>query len=117
MEMVASNFDYLFHFIQLSDKRQKRLKAIYEMSLGASRQIDIRAICEYDIRSGSWRFYDRIGPVQREYASESDPEAFEEMRRELARLAESPVGGALNKGAPEIGARSSDHKEERWERQ
>ena len=118
MEMVASNFDYLFHFIQLSDKRQKRLKAIYEMSLGASRQIDIRAICEYDIRSGSWRFYDRIGPVQREYASESDPEAFEEMRRELARLAESPVGGALNKGAPETGARSSDQKEEdRWERQ
>ncbi|MBQ4506291.1 MAG: Flp pilus assembly complex ATPase component TadA [Firmicutes bacterium] len=89
MEMVAANFDYLFHFIQLSDKRQKRLKAIYQMSLGSARQIEIRPICEYDPSSESWSFYDDIGHAQSAYALESDPEAFEDMKKELKKLADN----------------------------
>ncbi len=95
MRRVASGFDYLLHFIQLNDKREKRLKSIREMSCGEDGKISISPICEYDILSDSWTFYDRIGTKKRLFALSSDPNAFREMQRLLQDLAgASPIPNA-----------------------
>jgi len=86
MKMIASGFDYLFHFIQLSDKRQKRLKAIYQMQLTEKGDIKIEPICTYQQNQDSWKFYSCIGAMQREYGEESEPKAFLEMQQLLLDL-------------------------------
>lgn len=86
MQMVASGFDYLFHFIQLPDKRKKRLKGIYQMNLTSSGEIRIEQICFYDQQSESWTFKSLIGEAQREYGAESDSVLFAEFEKELTRL-------------------------------
>ncbi len=91
MKQVASSFDYLFHFIQLADKRKKRLKGIYQMSVSRNGNINIKDICSYDPLADLWRFRNVIGASQAEYAREADPEALEIMRAELAELSKSPV--------------------------
>ncbi len=91
MKQVASSFDYLFHFIQLADKRKKRLKGIYQMSVSRNGSINIKDICSYDPLADLWRFKNVIGASQAEYAREADPEALEIMRAELAELSKSPV--------------------------
>ncbi len=92
MQMLASGFDYLFHFVQLSDKRQKRLKSIHYLDLGNGGEIRVKPVCIYDQQSGSWTFFDDAGPAQESYGLESSPEDYREMRRLLAKLADiSPV--------------------------
>ncbi len=86
MNMVASGFDFLFHFIQLQDKRQKRLKAIYQMSLDEGDTIKITPICLYDISEESWTFYSDLAADKEEYGLESNPEAFIAMKAQLAEL-------------------------------
>ena len=92
MQMVASSFDILFHLVQLTDKSRKRLKGIYCMEYGGKGGIEIAPICEYDIGTDSWSFYDRLGEAQKRYGMESCPDGFIKMQNELKRLAEiSPV--------------------------
>ncbi|MBR5755917.1 MAG: Flp pilus assembly complex ATPase component TadA, partial [Firmicutes bacterium] len=55
MRKLAANFDYLFHFVQLKDKRMKRLKGIYEMGLGSDGEISIKEILSYDFEKDSWK--------------------------------------------------------------
>lgn len=87
MQLVASGFDYLFHFIQLKDKSRKRLKGIYEMSCSSSGKIRIVPICEYLPLEDDWIFYNRMNPEKAAYAEESDAAAYSKMREELKRLA------------------------------
>ncbi|MBQ3921447.1 MAG: ATPase [Firmicutes bacterium] len=91
MKQVASSFDYLFHFIQLADKRKKRLKGIYQMSVSRNGSINIKDICSYDPLADLWRFRNVIGASQAEYAREADPEALGIMRGELEKLSKDPV--------------------------
>ncbi len=86
MQMVASSFDYIFHFIQLADKSQKRLKGIYQMSCDEQGNIDIIRICEYDILRKGWVFFDCVSEEKERYALESDVLAWERMRSELTLL-------------------------------
>jgi len=88
MKMVASGFDYLFHFVQLSDKSQKRLKGIYQMKLGENGKISIDAICEYDYLKDGWKFYNIISDEIESYGLESNAEAFNAMKEELLMLSE-----------------------------
>ena len=90
MQNVASSFDYLFHFVQLSDKSRKKLEGIYQMSLSDGGDIRVERICSYDHASDTWTFLNSTGPVQAEYAMSSDPVAFAEMKRILAELSERP---------------------------
>ena len=100
MNMIASGFDYLFHFIQLADKRQKRLQGIYQMNLLPDGEILVEPVCLFDQKNESWTFYDRIGPAQQLYASESEPESFALMQSLLHRLAEaSPISGGAADGS------------------
>ena len=84
--MVASSFDYIFHFVQLKDKRQKRLNGIYQLSCDADGKITTDAICRFDPVSGRWFFRNLIGISQRSWGIESDPECFVRMEEELQRL-------------------------------
>jgi pilus assembly protein CpaF len=94
MNMVASGFDFLFHFIQLQDKREKRLKAIYQMSLEDG-EIRVRKICGLDLQSGCWSFSSSLAKDKVEYGMESDPTAFMRMQEELRKLERmNPPGGS-----------------------
>ncbi|MDO5332041.1 MAG: ATPase [Bacillota bacterium] len=86
MQMVASGFDYLFHFVQLSDKSQKRLKGIYQMSCDESGKISIECVCEYDHLTNAWRFNNVMSDEVKAYGVESNADAFYEMQGELFRL-------------------------------
>ncbi len=85
---VAGSFDYLFHFIQLPDKSQKRLKGIFQMNLCDDGEIKIEPICNYNPLEDSWSFSYAIGESQEEYARESGVELLEAMKAELRSLAE-----------------------------
>ena len=77
----------LFYLIQLPDKNQKRLKGIYCMECGPDGTPNIHPICEYDIGSDSWSFYDSLDEELIKYGMESSPLGFEKMMVELKRLA------------------------------
>jgi len=87
MQMVASGFDYIFHFIQLKDKSQKRLKGIYEMSCDDMGKISIYPICEYLPSKDDWVFHNYFSADKIAYGEESNSAAFEQMRFELETLA------------------------------
>lgn len=86
MNMVASGFDYLFHFVQLADKSQKRLKGIYQMGLSENGKIDIDCLCEYDFENNSWHFNNILSDEIRSYGIESNAGAFTIMQNELSKL-------------------------------
>lgn len=85
---VAGSFDYLFHFIQLPDKSQKRLKGIFQMNLFEGGEISIEPICSYDPVEDSWSFRYALGEAQEEYGRESEAGLLEAMKSELRALAE-----------------------------
>lgn len=87
MQMLASGFDYIFHFIQLPDKRQKRLRSIHHMNLAEDGRIEVVPMCEYDVNGGCWRFYESIGPAQLQYGLESSAEDLALMKEQLRELA------------------------------
>lgn len=86
MKMVASSFDFLFHFIQLEDKSQKRLKGIYQMSCDDEGRIDIHPICEYRQDQDDWIVQGEITGEALTYGKESNVQAFSLMISELKRL-------------------------------
>jgi pilus assembly protein CpaF len=99
---VAGSFDYVFHFIHLRSKNQKKLRAIFEMSADEGREIpafagmtggvsgvSVREICRYDAVSDGWIWRHRIGDEKRQIAAEEDPEALANMDRILRDLAEA----------------------------
>lgn len=86
MRRVASAFDYLFHFIQLQDKREKRLKSIKEVGCDEEGKISMASVCEYDTLNDSWTFFESSGGRQRCYGQESDPKVYQEMQRILRKL-------------------------------
>ena len=71
---VAAGFDYIFHFVQLKDKRKKRLRGIYEMRAGrTAASIEIEPVCLYDFETDSWSFQNVFSPSKRAIASEENP--------------------------------------------
>ena len=92
MQRVATSFDYLFHFVQLSDKGKKKLNGIYQMQLSESGEVVTDRICRYDSQTDKWHFSDLTGAVQEEYALSSSPKSFARMKRLLEELAKAPVG-------------------------
>lgn len=86
MQTVASGFDFLFHFIQLSDKREKRLSGIYQMSCDDEGKISIEKICSYNDADNSWEFSCNLFRDKYEYGIESDRQAFGEFFSELKAL-------------------------------
>ena len=84
-EAAASSFDYIFHFVQPSDRSRKRLDGIYQMELCGDGKIRIEPVCSYDRAEERWVFRNIIGQTQERFAAER-PEDFAEMRRLLSEL-------------------------------
>jgi pilus assembly protein CpaF len=92
---VASAFDYLFHFVQLRDKNQKRLKSISEISLDREKSaILVRPICEFDFLSEKWKFAPSIGENKIGIALQENPGKYMEFEKILAELASREGGVA-----------------------
>lgn len=92
---VAKSFNYVFQFIQLKDKSQKRLKAIYEIRYNPeNHQISIHQICKYRYKTDDWVFKYDVGPNIKDIGIEEHEEYFNIFDNELKRLAEKyPMEG------------------------
>ena len=88
---AAGSFDYIFHFIQLRNKSQKRLRSIYEISYSnENSKIDMNLICNYDVNKEDWRFYEYIGKEKEELGKVENLQVFKEFKDVLCDLA-NPV--------------------------
>jgi pilus assembly protein CpaF len=86
-QKVAKSFDYIFHFIQLADKSQKRLKGIFELGIDpASGHIKFTQICRYQIKEDSWQWQYFISPDKRLAGIEENTDSFIAFERELEKL-------------------------------
>jgi pilus assembly protein CpaF len=85
---VAGSFDYVFHFIQLRQKNQKRLKGVYELGLDEkTKKIVMREICRYRYERDDWVWNFHISEDKRRAGEEEDPEAYRRFETELRKLA------------------------------
>jgi pilus assembly protein CpaF len=92
---VAGGFDYVFHFIQLKNRGQKRLRGIYEMGLHPeSRRIVMTEICAYIHAEDRWRWQYHVGADKRAAGEEEDAEAFRSFDAALRALAEAEGGAS-----------------------
>jgi pilus assembly protein CpaF len=90
---VAGGFDYVFHFIQLKNRGQKRLRGIYELGIHPeSRRVVMTEICAYIHAEDRWRWRYSIGADKRAAGEEEDAAAFRRFDAALHSLAEG--GGA-----------------------
>ena len=84
---VAKSFDYIFHFIQLRDKSQKRLRSVHEITYDeAGRSIMYKPVLEYDVSSDSWKWYSGISMEKVRDGMDEDAEVFERFRMILDEL-------------------------------
>ncbi len=86
---VAASFDYVFHFVQGKDKRQKRLSSIYEIGCPRpSGQIRMKEICRYRDEECRWRWTCHIGEDKERAGREENPELFRYFWETLEKLAD-----------------------------
>lgn len=84
---VAESFDYIFHFVQLTDKSQKRLRGIYEMGLTRDRkEVYVEPICMYDYETDEWMWREYLGIEKQQLGLEEDRDALKRMREQLHQL-------------------------------
>lgn len=88
-QKVAASFDYVFHFVQLKNKSQKRLRGIFEMYLNRETgKINMNKICGYDYERDSWVWGNNISDSKRRFAEEENLKAYDVFTQQLAILAE-----------------------------
>ncbi|HZK61373.1 MAG TPA: hypothetical protein VFC41_04805, partial [Anaerovoracaceae bacterium] len=77
-----------FHFIQLKNKSQKRLKSIYEVSFDAENQkISTIEICSYNYSDDTWKWTNRISRDKENAGMQEDALIYEKFSMELKELA------------------------------
>lgn len=77
MKKVAKSFHYIFHFVQLQDKSQKRLKGIYEICPDdGNGNIAVIRICRYNYETDDWTFSYHMGEDKKTIGYEEDISAF-----------------------------------------
>ena len=87
---VAESFDYIFHFVQLSDKSQKRLRGIYEMGLTKDRkEVYVEPVCLYDYETDDWVWANYLGEDKRQLGLEENRESLMQMERILSDLSKA----------------------------
>ncbi len=92
---VAGSFDYIFHFVQLKNKNQKRLKSIFEMTLDRkSKEIKITNICNYDFLKNEWSWHYHVSRDKELAGTEEDQEVFLQFTSTLKSLSEGWKGEA-----------------------
>lgn len=90
---VAASFDYIFHFIQLKNKNEKRLKSIYELGIHRNtHEIVMREICRYDHKSGGWNWTFAVSEDKQTIGEEENTELFAVFLEELRHLSDLTRG-------------------------
>lgn len=85
---VAASFDYIFHFVQLKNKSEKRLKSIWQINLNYdSKEIMMEEICAYDYQKDIWKWKYVIGKDKEVAGNEEDAVVFQEFSNKLKELA------------------------------
>ncbi len=85
---VGKSFDYILHFVQLSDKSQKRLAGIYAIEVDDKAQkVDIMPICKYDKDKDDWEFIYHMSPQKAQYGEEENKLEFFKFNQKLKNLA------------------------------
>lgn len=86
---MAKGYHYLFEFVQLKNKSQKRLKGIYEIRYDPNKvMITMHQICKYSFKNNDWTYSHDIGQHKEDIASQEDPEAYQVFSNELYKLAQ-----------------------------
>lgn len=89
---VAKSFDYIFHFVQLRDKSQKRLKSVHEIVYDDSRsEIRYYPICVYDMHNDCWEWNYHISEQKMKDGLDEDESSFLKFKSMLNEL-----GGGRN---------------------
>jgi len=92
-QRVAGAFDFLFHFVQLKEKNQKRLNSIYEMSYDPQeKQILFSPLCSYRPLLNRWVFYNHVSEEKANRGILEAPEAWKDFSENLAELAQEKGG-------------------------
>lgn len=92
MRMVASAFDYIFHFVSPgADRSVKRLESICQMSCRPDGTPEFRTLCRYDYEKCCWHFSNCIGEDKLQYALSSSPAGLKAMRQALEELSGGDV--------------------------
>lgn len=87
--LVSKAFNYIYEFVQLKDKSQKRLKSIKEIRYNnETGDITFHCICKYNFTDEDWTYKYDIGEDKREIGEMEDSEAFRIFDSELKRLSE-----------------------------
>lgn len=84
---IAKNINYVFNFIQLPDKSQKRLEGIYEFVVDDKGHIIVHKICEYHFLEDSWSFAYNEDKTKANIGMCEDIKAYEEFNKLLKKLA------------------------------
>ncbi|QIB69798.1 Flp pilus assembly complex ATPase component [Aminipila butyrica] len=88
-EKVAQSIDYIFHFIQLQDKSQKRLDGMYELSVDYENgNITVAQICKYQANTDTWVWNQEyhIASSHRKSGIKENAEMFALFEKQLADL-------------------------------
>ncbi|MFA5638117.1 MAG: hypothetical protein WCY49_00355 [Anaerovoracaceae bacterium] len=90
VKRVAESFDFLFHFIQLKDKSQKRLNSIYQMNYDQIRQrVVYNRILKYLPGKDSWTFSPLLENQGTELAALEDLKVYREFKGKLKELSDN----------------------------
>lgn len=91
---VASSFDYIFHFVQLKNKNQKRLKSIYQIYYDkVEEKIAMNVICKYDYATDKWSWFYHIAEEKENSGMEENSTVFCNFRQKLLELAKGEEVG------------------------
>lgn len=90
MVRVANSFNLLFEMIQLpNDRKQKRLKSIYEIRYdNNTNEISYHKLCEYQRESDSWCYFYSVGERIKEIGEFENPKALKIYMETFKNLAE-----------------------------
>lgn len=90
MIKVAKSFQYIFSFFSLpSDRKQKRLKELWEMRYDNEQmKITMHLICRYRVLTDDWVFTYEVGGDKRKIGIEENSRAFYQFDEHLKDLAE-----------------------------
>lgn len=89
MIKLAKGYHYLYEFVQLENKSNKRLKGIYELRYNPENmEITVHQILQYDYLTDDWTYRFDIGQDKIEIAMQEESQALEVFKKELKKLAE-----------------------------
>lgn len=81
---ISKSFQYIFHFIQLNNKSQKRLKSIHELTYDpTNHNIVITEICKYNTTTDSWNWRYHLNQNIKKELQNENPKALQTFIKEL----------------------------------